>query len=447
MGDRTRSRKAKRRVTRLAENNPAPPPDDAESPRHDGERDIDGAEASDDERPPKRKSQRLVQPPDSPDEGRHAPHSEPRRMRHPLAHEPAPGSMPGTLNIEEGPEPYIQIIDYGVDAVHEHRLESVEEIVGYLEDDLPSITWVDVRGIHGRKTFERLAQIFSIHPLALEDIVNVPQRPHADVYPEQQVVVARMVQGDDAGTVCTEQLAIVFGKGFVLTVQEESDRDCLDAVRERIRRGRGPIRKAGADYLAYALIDAVIDGFFPVLESIGERLEDLELEIAATKPHLSKRIHDLKRELLTVRRAIWPQRDMINALLRDDSPHVTAETRVYVRDTYDHAVQVMDMCETFREIASGLMDLYFSGLSNRMNEVMKVLTIISSIFLPLTFIAGVYGMNFDFDEGRKPYNMPELHWRYGYFFALAAMAVSVGILLVYYRRKGWLGGGGDDDPK
>jgi magnesium transporter len=331
--------------------------------------------------------------------------------------------------------------------VNERRLESVEEIVAYLEDDLPSITWVDVRGIHGRKTFERIGEIFAIHPLALEDLVNVPQRPHADVYPEQQVVVARMVQGDGTGAICTEQLAIVFGKGWVLTVQEEADRDCLDAVRERIRKGRGAIRKLGADYLAYALLDAVVDGFFPVLESIGERLEDLELEITATKPNLSKKIHDLKRELLTVRRAIWPQRDLVNVLLRDDSPHVTAETRVYLRDTYDHAVQVMDMVETFREIASGLMDLYFSGLSNRMNEVMKVLTIISSIFLPLTFIAGVYGMNFDYDEGRKPYNMPELHWRYGYLFALFAMAVSVGILLVYYRRKGWLGGGGKDDDE
>lgn len=359
-----------------------------------------------------------------------------RRSR--LTREPAPGSPPGTLTIGEGRASRIFLIDYSPEACSEKELDSVDQIVPYLMDDRPSVTWIDVRGIADAATFERLGEIFDLHPLALEDVVNVPQRPHTDTYPEQQLVIGRMIQLNEAGLVVPEQIAILFGKGFVLTVQEEDTRDCLDAVRERIRRDRGSIREHGADYLAYAIIDAVIDGFYPVLERLGERLDDLELEATDLRRPISREIHGVKRELLTVRRAIWPQRDVINALLREESPHVGKETRVYLRDTYDHAVQVMDMVETFREIASGLMDLYLSSVSNRMNEVMKVLTIISTIFLPITFIAGVYGMNFMPEA--SPYNMPELGWRYGYLFALLLMAVSVIGLLVYYRRRGWLGG-------
>ena len=345
--------------------------------------------------------------------------------------EPRPGASPGTLLLGEGPKPRVFLIDYGPDLIFERELVSVDDIQHYLEDEHPSVTWVDVRGISDRATFERLGEIFKIHPLALEDVVNVPQRPHADEYPEQQLVIARMVQLGSDAVVQTEQLGIVFGPGWVLTVQEEPDRDCLECVRERIRRGRGQIRTSGSDYLAYALLDAVVDGFFPVLESFGERIEDLEQEAVFASRKMSRDIHDVKRELLTVRRAIWPQRDVVSALLRGESRHVTPATRLYLRDTYDHSVQVMDIVETYRELASGLMDLYLSGVSNRMNEVMKVLTVISTIFMPLTFIAGVYGMNFD--------NMPELHWRFGYIAALFAMVASVVGLIFYYRRKGWIG--------
>ncbi|MCC6524341.1 MAG: magnesium/cobalt transporter CorA [Polyangiaceae bacterium] len=329
------------------------------------------------------------------------------------------------------------VIDYGPDVLHEREVHDVEDVVRYLEDDKPTITWVDVRGISDRATFERLGEIFAIHPLALEDIVNVPQRPHTDQYPDQQVMIARMIQLDETEHVVTEQLAILFGRGWVLTVQEEAARDCLESVRDRIRKDRAHIRTLGSDYLAYALLDAVVDGFFPVLEVYGERLEDLEAGAAEAERRMSHEIHDVKRQLLTIRRAIWPQRDMVNALLRDDSEHVSEAVRVYLRDTYDHAVQVMDIVETYREIASGLMDLYLSGVSNRMNEVMKVLTVISTIFMPITFIAGVYGMNFDPDS--SPLNMPELKWRWGYLAALAAMVVSVVVLVVFYRRKGWIG--------
>jgi magnesium transporter len=362
----------------------------------------------------------------------------PTRRRAVELAEPTPGAPPGTLVVRSDARPYIYVIDYCPTTEDEHEVSSIDDVVRYLKDDRPSVTWVDIRGIGDRATFERLGEIFQIHPLALEDVVNVPQRPKTDVYAAHQVVIGRMVNLREDGTVATEQIGILFGRGFVVTVQEEPATDVLESVRTRIRQDRGVIRHAGADYLAYALIDAIVDGFFPVLESLGERLEDLELRVTRNASGMSRTIHDIKRELLTVRRAIWPQRDLVNALLRDESPHVGKETRIYLRDTYDHAVQVMDMVETFRELASGMMDLYLSSVSNRMNEIMKVLTIISTIFLPLTFIAGVYGMNFD--TARSPYNMPELEWPLGYPFSLALMAGSVIALLVFYRRKGWLGG-------
>jgi magnesium transporter len=347
------------------------------------------------------------------------------------------GAPPGTLAITSEERPQIFLIDYGPHGISEHELAKIDDCVPYLVDDHPSVTWIDVRGIGHAPSFQRLGEIFKLHPLALEDVVNVPQRPKSDIYEGHQLVVARMVRIDADGCVKAEQLGILFGKGFVVTVQEEPEFDVLGCVRERIRQGRGTIRTHGSDYLAYALIDAVIDGFFPVLEDLGEKLEDLELDAIAARRSMSKQIHDVKRDLLTIRRAIWPQRDLLNSLLRGESPLMEKETLLYVRDTYDHAVQVMDMVETFREVASGLMDLYLSGVSNRMNEIMKVLTILSTIFLPITFIAGVYGMNFD--PSVSPYNMPELRYRYGYPLAMGLMALSVGTLLFYYRRKGWLG--------
>jgi magnesium transporter len=357
--------------------------------------------------------------------------------------EPQPGASPGTLLIGDGEPPRIFVIDYGPSTLFEKELTKIDDVITYLTDEHPSITWIDVRGITNRASFERLGEIFKIHPLALEDVVNVPQRPHTDEYPEQQVIISRMVQLDDHGAVHTEQLGIVFGQGWVLTIQEEPTRDCLDGVRSRIRKGKGNIRSLGADYLAYAILDAVVDSFFPLLEVFGERLEELEHNATQARSGMSTRIHDVKREMLTMRRAIWPQRDVVSALLRAESKHVGEGTRIFLRDTYDHAVQVMDIVETYREIAGGLMDLYLSGVSNRMNEVMKVLTIISTIFLPLTFIAGIYGMNFDHHPELRPTNMPELTWRYGYLFALGTMLLSTVLLLVFYWRKGWIGSGRD----
>lgn len=359
------------------------------------------------------------------------------------SNEPAPGAPPGTLVLPDGTPPKIYMMDYCDKRVVERWIDSVEDCVEFLNDDLPSITWVDVQGIGHKPTFERLGEIFKIHPLALEDVVNVPQRPKSDVYQDQHVIIGRMAQIDAQGALMTEQIAIVFGKGFVLTIQEEANADVLDPVRERIRKGRALMRTSGADYLAYALLDAIIDGFYPVLEVLGDKLDDIELDALAGRRDTARHIHDIKRDLLQLRRAIWPQRELANSLMRDGSPHIQDNTRLYLRDTYDHAVQVMDMVETFREIASGLMDVYLSGVSNRMNEIMKVLTIISTIFLPLTFIAGVYGMNFD--TSVSAYNMPELRWRYGYPASIAFMLFSVGALFVFYWRKGWVGRERDRD--
>jgi magnesium transporter len=366
---------------------------------------------------------------------------EPPPSRYERLARPVVGASPGTLAITSDERPDIFLIDYGAHGFAEHPLKKIDDCIPYLIDEHPSVTWIDVRGIGHAETFHRLGQIFKLHPLALEDVVNVPQRPKSDLYEAHQLIVARMVRVDDTNHVHTEQLGILFGKGFVLTVQEEPEHDVLGCVRDRIRQGRGTIRTRGSDYLAYALLDAVIDAFFPVLETLGERLEELEQDAFSARHSMSRDIHDIKRDLLSIRRAIWPQRDLLSGLLRGESPLVEKETLPYLRDTYDHAVQVMDMVETYREIASGLMDLYLSGVSNRMNEIMKVLTILSTIFLPITFVAGVYGMNFDPDA--SPLNMPELKWRYGYVFSLGLMVASVGGLLLYYRSRGWIGRRGD----
>ncbi len=276
--------------------------------------------------------------------------------------------------------------------------------------------------------------MFGLHRLALEDVLNTHQRPKAEEFDDHIFFVTRMFRPDTAAR--TEQLSIFLGKDFVLSFQEEHG-DCLEPVRERIRKGRGRVRDKRADYLCYVLLDAVVDDYFPVLERYGEKLEALEDEvITRSEPEQIGQLHDLKRELLTVRRSVWPHREMINAVIRDANPLIAEETQLYLRDVYDHTIQLMDIVETYREIASGLVDVYVSSVSAKLNEIMKVLTIISTIFIPLGFIASLYGMNFD---RTSAWNMPELGWRFGYAFALLLMGGTVAGLLVYFRRKGWLG--------
>jgi magnesium transporter len=266
--------------------------------------------------------------------------------------------------------------------------------------------------------------------------VNAHQRPKLERHDDHLFIVLRLP--DRTEGLVTEQLSILLGRDFVLTFQERPG-DCFDPVRERLRRPESPMRGRGVDYLAYALIDALVDSYFPLLESYGEQIEALEERvIARPEPARVVQIQRLRRELLEVRRALWPQREVLSALLREDTPCIAPGTRLFLRDCADHTAQLLDMVEIHREVSSGLLDLHLSSVSTRMNEIMKVLTIIATIFIPLGFIAGLYGMNFDTEI--SPFNMPELEWRFGYPFALALMlAVALG-MLAYFWRKGWLGG-------
>lgn len=347
-----------------------------------------------------------------------------------------PGSLPGTLDIDDdAPQAKIVLIDYNETRATKIDIEKPEDCLPYLDSD--SVSWIDIRGLGGEETWHKLGQVFNLHPLALEDIVNVPQRPKVEEFEEQIVIIARMVTlKEDTHSFISEQISLVLGKHYLMTVQEEPLYDCLDPIRKRIRTNKGTIRKLGPDHLAYSLIDAIIDGFFPVLEVYGELIEDLEDEVVAAPTHKTlDKIHKVKRDLLMLRRAIWPQRDAINCLIRDGNDLISNEVRVYLRDCYEHTIQILDMVETYRELASSLMDIYLSSISNRMNEIMKILTIISSIFIPLTFIAGVYGMNFKSEN--SPWNMPELSWYWGYPVTIAIMLIIALCMTFFFWRKGW----------
>lgn len=348
-----------------------------------------------------------------------------------------PGSPPGTLEIDKDASvPNIFLIDYSATDAIGLQLATPEECAKHL--DTQSVSWVDVQGLGSEDVLLRLGKVFNLHPLVLEDVVNIPQRPKFEDYEDHELIIMHMVTPRKNGKgFFREQVSLILGENYLLTVQEEPERDCFEPVRERIRRDKTAIRQHGADYLAYALIDAVVDGYFPVLEDYGERLEDLENKVVdkPTTRTLSK-VHKIKRELLQLRRAIWPLRDAINALIRDDSTLISNEIRLYMRDCYDHTVQVIDMVETYRELASNLMDVYLSSISNRTNEIMRVLTIISTIFIPLTFIAGVYGMNFD--RTASPTNMPELGAPYGYVTVMGLMLVIASLQVYYFYKKGWI---------
>ena len=343
---------------------------------------------------------------------------------------------PGVVHFHpDAPPPKITLLDYNLSGIQKIDIHQPEDCIPYLDSE--SISWVDIGGLGGEEIWQRLKQVFNLHPLALEDIIHVPQRPKMEEYEDQIVVIARMVSlKQDGRSLMTEQISLVVGKNYLLSVQEEPYYDCLEFVRERLQSSRSQLRKSSVDYLLYSLMDAIIDGFFPILEMYGELIEGLEAEVVTSpSPQTLERIYQIKRELLELRRAIWPQRDAINALIRDSSDLVSHDVRIYLRDCYDHAVQVLDIVETYRELASSLTDIYLSLVSNRMNEVMKTLTIISSIFIPLTFIAGIYGMNFNPEE--SPLNMPELNWYWGYVTTLGVMAiVAVGMVFFFWRR-GW----------
>ena len=352
--------------------------------------------------------------------------------------EPAPGSPPGTLIIDEDSvAPNIFLIDYSENEAIGLKLNTPEDCTPHL--DTHSVSWVDVQGLGSEDVLQRLGKVFNLHALVLEDVVNIPQRPKAESFEDHELIILHMVTSrKDGRGFYDEQVSLILGKNYVLTVQEEPENDVFEPIRQRIHRNRGVIRSHKSDYLTYALIDAIVDGFFPVLEDYGERLENLQDEVVdkPTRQTLEK-IHKIKRELLLLRRAIWPQRDAINSLIREKSPLIDQEVQIYLRDCYDHTVQVMDMVETYRELAANLMDIYLSSLSNSTNEIMRFLTVISTVFIPLTFIAGVYGMNFDTS---LPGNLPELKLPYGYALCLLLMLSVSGSLLYFFKTKGWLTG-------
>jgi magnesium transporter len=326
------------------------------------------------------------------------------------------------------------VIAYGPEGFTEQVLNSPQQVHDFLRTW--PVTWMNVEGLGDAAIISQLGNIFDLHRLALEDVINVHQRAKVEQYGEHHFVVARMVMLREQ--LETEQLSLFLGHNFVLTFQEGLPGDCLEPVRTRLRRGQSRMREAKTDYLAYALLDAVVDSYFPVLEEYGERLEGLEQELL-TRPttDTTVRLHDIKRDLLTLRRVIWPQREAINVLLRDEVSLITHETRLHLRDCYDHTVQLIDLVETYRELSSDMMDVYLSSISNRTNEIMRVLTVIATIFIPLTFIAGIYGMNFDTEV--SPWNMPELKWYWGYPFSLAVMALVAFTQLVFFWRRGWIG--------
>ena len=351
-----------------------------------------------------------------------------RRRRH----RGAPGTAPGTLMPpSESPRPVISLLAYSPEGLEERVLGAGEKI-----ESIPRngrVIWINVDGLGDEGVLRSLGDAFNMHRLVLEDVVNLGQRTKVEIYRNNVFMVMHM-PGSPAGH--AEQVSLFLGDGFVLSFQEKQG-DCFERVRERIRDGRGRIRSQGPDYLAYALLDAMLDAWFPVLENLHERLEALEERVFASPDAVTmSTLQGLKEELREARRVTTPFREAILSLSRDDMPCVQDETRIYLRDCADHAARIGDMVEVSREVASDLLSAYVSSLSHRLNEVMKVLTIMAAIFIPLSFIAGVYGMNFSADS---PWNMPELQWRWGYPGVLLLMAAVAGGMLVYFRRKGWLG--------
>ncbi|MDX2253696.1 MAG: magnesium/cobalt transporter CorA [Nitrospira sp.] len=293
-----------------------------------------------------------------------------------------------------------------------------------------TVTWINVGGVHKLDLLEAFGKQFGLHPLLLEDIANTDQRPKLDDYETYVFLVVKMLAVTDRGDILVEQVSFVLGRNYVLSFQENGT-DVFSPVRDRLRAGKGRLRHNGSDYLLYALVDAVVDQYFAVLESLGEKIETLQERVMADpKPDTLRDVHALKRQLLFVRRAVWPLREVTNSLSRSDCPYLHEPTKVFFRDVYDHVVQVVDTIETFREMLSASLDIYLSSVSYRLNAVMRVLTVITTIFMPLSFIASIYGMNFE--------HMPELKWEWGYPFVLGAMGLVAAGMLIGFRRRKWL---------
>jgi magnesium transporter len=324
----------------------------------------------------------------------------------------------------------INLLDYKGDSLTEKQIVNPAECTDLTKTD--TVSWLDVEGLHDVPLIQRLGESLGLHPLVLEDILNVEQRAKMEEYGDYLYIVLKMFHlNKETAEISPEQVSIVFGKNFVVTFQEGIEGDSFHEIRERIRTAKGVITKMTPDYLVYSLIDSIIDSYFAILEVLGEKIEKIEEELV-NNPHKQTltTIYALKREMLYLRKTVWPLREAISRLERGESELVTKSTHLYLRDVYDHTINVLDTIETYREMLSGMIDIYLSSISNRLNETMKYLALISTIFIPMTFIASIYGMNFE--------TIPELHWLHGYWFALGLM-FSVGFgFLIYFKKKKWV---------
>jgi magnesium transporter len=342
------------------------------------------------------------------------------------------GLPPGTIvhvGEERSEKIKLSVISYDEVNFQEQEVDAVEKAVAFRKKG--SVMWLNVDGVHKPEIIEQVGRSFGVHPLVLEDIADTGQRPKMEDFDDYIFVTLKMFRfGKKEKEIKTEQISLVLGNGFVVSFQE-AEGDVFDPIRERLRNNKGRVRKAGADYLVYALMDAVVDNYFLIMEKLGETIEEIEdkLVINPTSETVQK-IHGLKRQLIFLRKSVWPLREVISRLERSESPLILKSTFVYLRDVYDHTIQVMDSVDTFRDTLSGMLDIYLSSVSNRMNEVMKVLTVIATIFIPLTFIAGIYGMNFR--------DMPELGQAWGYPTTLLLMLAIALVMVIYFRRKKWI---------
>ena len=340
----------------------------------------------------------------------------------------APGTVVYTGEKTTG-DLFLEVFDYNKDSFEEKELNSIREAFTF--ETTETVTWINVNGLNHTKEIEEIGNHFNLHPLIIEDIANTQQRPKIDEYEGYLFVVLKMLYFDSEKNLAIEHISFILGKNYVISFQE-SDGDVFGDIRNRIRTGKGRIRTMGADYLLYTLMDAIVDNYFGLIEKMGDKIESIEDTLFEDKTYdnLTSDIQDIKREILKVRRAVFPLREVVSRIEKSEHPHISEKVQLYLRDLYDHIIQVTENVEIYREMTWGLMDMYMTTISNKMNEVMKVLTIIASVFIPLTFLAGIYGMNFD--------NIPELHYKHGYHVLLVVMAVLFIGLLFYFKRKKWL---------
>jgi magnesium transporter len=342
------------------------------------------------------------------------------------------GHAPGTLVPTEGAEQeplLLTLFEYGPDrTVKERQFHTVAEALPF--DVQVPVTWFNVDGSHRAEVLDEIGKHLTIHPLTLEDILDTAQRPKLEIFDQYLFIELNAVLWDqELSQIQADQISLVLGDNYVASFNNKA-KDVFDPIRSRLREGAGRLNQHGADYLAYSLIDAIVDHYFVVLENLGEQIEFLEDELVANPdPDILQSIHELKRELIFLRKSVWPLREVIAALERGESPLFQESTQIYLRDVYDHSIQIIDTVETFRDMVSGMLDIYLSSVSNRMNEVMKVLTVIATIFIPLSFIVGLYGMNFEY--------MPELHWKWGYFGVWGVIILVVVGMVAYFRHKKW----------